>query len=855
MLLALAVLLSACQDQPTAPVAEDIPLVPAFNQAPSGQRPVPGQYVVVFHDHVPDARGLAEAMASAQGGRVLRVWERALKGFSAQLPPQAVAALQRNPNIRLIEQDFVFTIRSHTIQEEAPWGLDRIDQRDLPLNERFVYSGTGAGVDIYIVDTGIRMDHEEFGGRASLGVDYIDDGRNGGDCQGHGTHVAGNAGGATFGVAKGANLISVRVADCSASGYFSNAVDAIEWITANASGPSVANLSFGWEVTGALTAVEIAVNNSIAAGVFYAGATANARIEACEDFPSRLPALMTVARTDINDRMVANTGFGPCIDIFAPGQGIPSAAITSTTATRTGNGTSYATPHVAGVAALHLEANPGWLPAQVFTRIIADATVGRIGTDTNGTDLPEGTPDRLLFMPFENAPPVAVVGGPYTGAEGSAVNFDGSGSTDPDGDALTYEWDFGDGSTGTGVSPSHTYADNGVYTVRLTVSDGVEETTAQTTATIANVAPTVQIDPAQVTVTDEGSSLLVTASFSDPGVLDAPFSASIQCYDVAGFEHSVAGAVDVTSTAGPLVGTITGNCPFGDTSRAGTFEVTVAVSDKDDGEGSASFNVTVGNVDPVVDIDLTGATDINGVPTIIARIGQPVDFSAGVADPGSDDLHLTWSWGDGTTSLATYLVNPPSADPFPSPSVNARDIVDNQVKTWTDACFYVINLTAVDDDAGEGDDEARVIMTGNSGRARTVGYWLPQFRGNRSNAFAEATLGCYLEIAGFMSAVFDEVRQGTGSFAQAANVLQVNGNQGGMAALLDQQLLAAWLNFANGAFGWDELVDTSGNGVPDTPFSAAIMAAEAVRLDPNASRAQLEAQKNILEAINLMHGG
>lgn len=462
-----------------------------------------------------------------------------------------------------------------------------------------------------------------------------------------------------------------------------------------------------------------------------------------------------------------------------------------------------------------------------------------------------------------NAAPTASAGGPYVVSEGLTVLLDGSGSSDPDGLALTYAWTPAAALSDSSVAqPTFNAMDDGVTNFTLTVFDQVEAlwASAQTSVTVNNVAPTVTIDPAQVTVIDEGATLQVSASFVDPGVLDAPFTAQVQCYDVTGYALAVPATVNVTGNAGPLTGTISAACPFGDTSRfgqpaSGTFVVNVSITDKDGGAGEASFAVTVRNTAPVAAIGLAGATEINGVPTFIASAGQPVQFTASVTDAGSDDLYLTWSWGDGTNDADTRLLSPPGTDPFPSPSVNPRAVASQRSHAWTQACFYTITLAATDDDGGQGSASANVIIAGNSGRARGVGYWLPQYRNNRNNAFGAQTLGCYLEIAAHMSAVFDEVRGGTGSLAQAAAVLQTGGSKGDIVEELDQQLLAAWLNFANGAFGWSSLVDANGDRVPDTAFASAITAAEAVRLDPGASRAALEAQKRILESINLMHGG
>jgi hypothetical protein len=346
---------------------------------------------------------------------------------------------------------------------------------------------------------------------------------------------------------------------------------------------------------------------------------------------------------------------------------------------------------------------------------------------------------------------------------------------------------------------------------------------------------------------DEGDDLIVTAHFTDPGILDT-HTATVTCHSVGG-PHTVPGTIVITSPGPVLEGTVTATCSYGDASYP-TFEVMVSVVDSDGGQGTASFDLTVANVDPTVAIDKTGATLINGIPAFLAQIEEPLTFDANVTDPGSDDLSLLWDWDDGNTSSALYLVNPPNPDPAPSPDVNPRDIDDTQSHTWAGACFYDVSLTATDDDGGEGSDGVSVIIAGNSGEAQSLGYWQTEFRG-RTGVFDQATLGCYLDIVGFMSAVFHEVVDAS-THQKAAGVLHPQGRNT-MSDLLDAQLLAAWLNFANGAFRWDDLVDTDGDKVPDTLFSDAVMAAEAVRLDPLATQQQLEEQKNILESINLMH--
>jgi hypothetical protein len=230
----------------------------------------------------------------------------------------------------------------------------------------------------------------------------------------------------------------------------------------------------------------------------------------------------------------------------------------------------------------------------------------------------------------------------------------------------------------------------------------------------------------------------------------------------------VPGTIQVTSVSPVVEGTVTATCHYGDASYP-TFAVNVSVVDKDGGEGSAGFDLTVANVDPTVAIDTTAPSLINGVPTFIAQIGVPQTFDGNATDPGSDDIEMEWDWDDGATTVTAYLVDPPNPDPKPSPDVDPRNVDDTQTHTWYDACFYTITLTARDDDGGEGSDEASVVIAGDSGRARSLGYWQTEYRG-KTGVFDDATRLCYLAIVGHMSAVFDEVVDAS-TVAKAAQVL------------------------------------------------------------------------------------
>ena len=475
---ALAVLAgTACRDAapPTEPTAPDLSLqaVPAARES----------YIIVFRHGTADVPGLAARLAADHGAEISHVYQHAIRGFAARVPAQALAGLQRNPNVAYIEADQVFTIVG--TQTNATWGLDRIDQRDLPLSTTYIYNADGSGVRVYIIDTGIRLAHQEFGSRATSGFTSINDGRGTDDCNGHGTHVSGTVGGTVYGVAKNVSLVAVRVLNCQGSGTTSGVIAGVDWVTANHVKPAVANMSLGG---GASSSLDAAVSNSIAAGVTYAIAAGNSGANACNYSPARVGTAITVGATTSSDGRASYSNFGSCLDLFAPGSSITSAWSTSNTASNTISGTSMASPHVAGVAALVLEGSPAATPSAVTQAITSNASTGKVGNAGSGS------PNLLLYSTFAGPgggepPPNQPPNASFTfSCTDLSCSYDGSGSSDSDGTIASYAWNFGDGTNGSGATPSHTYGTGGTYTVTLTVTDD-DDATGTSSQSVGVTAP------------------------------------------------------------------------------------------------------------------------------------------------------------------------------------------------------------------------------------------------------------------------------------------------------------------------------------------------------------------------------
>jgi subtilisin family serine protease len=337
-------------------------------------------YIVVTKDGAdPDT------LADTVGGHVGTRYTSAVKGFSATMSETAAKRLAADPAVSYVEQDRTVTIES-TQANPPSWGLDRIDQPTLPLDHSYT-TGSAAAVHVYIIDTGVRMTQAQYKGRVTSGYDFVDHDSDASDCQGHGTHVAGTVGGSTYGVAKDVRMVAVRVLDCQGAGTYSQIIAGVDWVTKNAVKPAVANMSLGGAAGSTL---DNAVQKSINSGVTYVVAGGNDSRDACTKSPARLSAAITVGATDTTDKQASFSNYGKCLDLYAPGVNILSAANTSDTATMRMSGTSQATPHVAGAAALYLNNHPTATPQQVRDAIVNAATTGAV------KNAPATSPNKLL---------------------------------------------------------------------------------------------------------------------------------------------------------------------------------------------------------------------------------------------------------------------------------------------------------------------------------------------------------------------------------------------------------------------------------------------------------------------------
>ncbi len=382
-------------DQPTSENLEkDQQLAPLFTAVDSQQeQTTPNEYIIVLKNEAEITERTASqnstlvdavinASVTANGGIPLRTFTHALTGFSANLNGPALAAVRADKRVAFVEVNQSYT--TYEVQLNPIWGLDRIDQADLPLDQTYRFEFDGSGIDAYVIDTGIRASHNEFGGRVLGGFNAMldEDPADWHDCNGHGTHVAGILGGDTWGVAQNVNLYSVKALGCDGTGSTAGVIAAVDWVTSVADGPSLANMSLGGPTSAAL---DQAVQQAINSGITFVVASGNSKTDACSNSPARIDQTITVNASDINDQQAPFSNFGPCTDMFAPGHEITSAWHTSDQAALKISGTSMAAPHVSGVVARYLQGNPAASPAQIKSKLEAFAftnKLDRISPDT-----------------------------------------------------------------------------------------------------------------------------------------------------------------------------------------------------------------------------------------------------------------------------------------------------------------------------------------------------------------------------------------------------------------------------------------------------------------------------------------
>jgi subtilisin family serine protease len=525
---------------------------------------IPNEYIVTLKEGEDP-----NAVAATHSMKPKHVFKHAFNGFHGTLNDNQVARLRADPRVLRVEQDAVVTT------DAVDWGLDRLDQRQLPLNGVYNHTYNGAGVTAYVIDCGILYGHQEFGGRAIKGYDYY--GGDGSDCYGHGTHVAGTIGGANYGVAPGVTLVAIKVMDCTGNGTTSSVIAGIDWIISNKRLPAVANLSLGGPTSSSLNQ---AVTNLVNAGVVVCVAAGNSTVDACTTSPADDPDVITVGATDQNDAKASFSNYGSCVDIFAPGVSIISSYYTSTSAYVYMSGTSMASPHVAGVAALELQHYPS-LPARaVRDSLFKHATKG-IVTSSSSTN------NHLLYSYEQNDPPST----PPPTATQPTANFVQSctnlactfsdRSTDIGGTITSWNWNFGNGVTSTAQNPSYSYPSAGTYNVTLTVRDNTGATNTKTQAVTVSAA----VATSQVTANFAQNCSSLACTFTDQST-DAGGTINSWSWN---FGNGVTSTVRNPSYSYP---------------SAGTYTVTLTVRDNLGTSSTKSQTVTV-STPPVANTNIT----------------------------------------------------------------------------------------------------------------------------------------------------------------------------------------------------------------------------------------------------------
>jgi subtilisin family serine protease len=510
---------AGCSDQTSDITAPASGLAPLLSKVAGGKY-IDGAYIVVLKQSVGNVDGPVNDIIQRFSIKADFRYQHALKGFAGKLPQAVVDALRADPRVAYIEQDQLAHIV--TTQSNPTWGLNRIDQRALPLDLAYTYNQTGAGVKAYIIDTGIRFTHVDFGGRASTGYDAITPGGTAADGNGHGTHVAGTVGGGTYGVAKGVNLIAVRVLDNSGSGSYSQVIAGVDWVTQDhlAGQPAVANMSLGGPVS---TALDDAVRRSIADGVTYSVAAGNSSANVSTQSPADVAEAITVSATDVNDGFAYFSNFGAGVDLAAPGVSVTSDWFTADNATNTISGTSMASPHVTGAAALYSEANPTATPAQVASGLTSLATTGAI------TGVPSGTANRLLFSligpaaPPPDKPPVPLLSAPADGATG--ISIPAALSWNPSDRATSYRVQVSNKATGALISDQTVTTTstsvagltaNTAYSWQVNASNagGTSDWSVARSFTTADAPPAVPPAPTLVAPANRATGVSVTPTLS-----------------------------------------------------------------------------------------------------------------------------------------------------------------------------------------------------------------------------------------------------------------------------------------------------------------------------------------------------